>query len=188
MRPGGGKAKGSGFERDIAKELSAWISNGERSDLISRNVLSGGIATRQSKSGPVTATPGDLVPCEPHPLTISFFRKFMVECKNYRSLDVRNLLYGKPCVLRTFWDIAQSQAKTAGRMPLVIAKENNQKPLILLHYVPLYIQSWKAIGAAPDFHVVQLSTFLHEIDAMSYMEFAYDSHFGNRRSPPHRPG
>ena len=47
MRKGGGKEKGSSFERLVCKRMSMWLSKGERDDLFWRSAMSGGRATVQ---------------------------------------------------------------------------------------------------------------------------------------------
>ena len=42
MRPGGGKPKGNEFERWVGRQLSIWITDGARTNIFARNVLSGG--------------------------------------------------------------------------------------------------------------------------------------------------
>ena len=62
MRKGGGKPKGNGFENKIAKELSMWITKGERHDVFDRNPSSGAKATMHKKTGNLYANQtGDIV-------------------------------------------------------------------------------------------------------------------------------
>ena len=56
-----GAAKGSQYERDIAKALSLWFSHGEADDWLWRSSQSGGRATQRAKSGKKTENAcGDL--------------------------------------------------------------------------------------------------------------------------------
>ena len=57
MRKGGGKAKGSSFERLICKELSLWITGGEHQDVFWRSAMSGGRSTVAMKKGDKLALP-----------------------------------------------------------------------------------------------------------------------------------
>ena len=54
MRPGGGKAKGSSFEREIARILSLWWSKGTRDDIFGRTMSSGAWGTQRAKAGKST--------------------------------------------------------------------------------------------------------------------------------------
>ena len=59
-------AKGSVFEREICKELSLWITSGERDDIFWRTAGSGGRATMRKKSGKTTANQeGDVCATDP---------------------------------------------------------------------------------------------------------------------------
>lgn len=94
MRPGGGKYKGSGFEREIGAALSTWLSNGERDDLVTRTVISGGQFTQSAKSGKLRGVPGDLM--SSHPVANQFFEQFVMECKFWKYLPLFELLFPRP--------------------------------------------------------------------------------------------
>ena len=55
MRAGSSKAKGSQWEREVGKTFSLWLTNNERPDLFSRNVLSGGAFTIAHNKGDIDA-------------------------------------------------------------------------------------------------------------------------------------
>lgn len=55
------RGKGSGFERELAKTLSLWISSGKTDDIFWRSSASGGRATQRAKVGKQTRGHGDLV-------------------------------------------------------------------------------------------------------------------------------
>ena len=55
MKKGGGKNKGSGFERDICRLLSKWWTDDERDDIFWLTAGSGARATTRSKSNKKTA-------------------------------------------------------------------------------------------------------------------------------------
>jgi hypothetical protein len=66
MRPGGGKNKGSAFEREICKTLSLWWTDGVRDDIFWRTASSGGRATQRSKRGKGThGAAGDICALDP---------------------------------------------------------------------------------------------------------------------------
>jgi hypothetical protein len=79
------KAKGSNFERECARALSLWWSEGLRDDLAWRTSGSGATHTTRAKKGKQTAgQAGDL--CATDAEMIPFFDFFLVECKSgYRS-------------------------------------------------------------------------------------------------------
>ena len=66
MKRGGGKAKGSSFERKIAKMISEWWSDGERDDIYGRSTTSGAWAKTRAKTAQSTfGQYGDLQALDP---------------------------------------------------------------------------------------------------------------------------
>lgn len=123
MRKGGGKQKGSAFERLICKELSLWISRGEAQDVFWRSAMSGGRSTVAMKQGTkLAAQAGDVSSIDT--LGHKFIQQFMVECKFYKSLDYAALIKGKGNLL-TFWNRAYEDAREYHKQPILIAKQNN---------------------------------------------------------------
>ena len=84
MKQGAGKQKGSSFERKICKELSLWITDGERDDLFWRSSNSGGRATIVAVDGTRHTQSGDISAI--HPLGHAFTETFVVECKHHRCI------------------------------------------------------------------------------------------------------
>lgn len=128
MRTGGGKQKGASFERAVCKHLSLWISKGKRDDIYWRSAMSGGRATlakgtRGTQAGDISSidSMGELLT-----------NAFLIECKHYASLDllpfVLNLRRGK---LYKFWKHAFNDASAHGKYPMLIAKQNLMKPLVV---------------------------------------------------------
>jgi hypothetical protein len=151
MRPGGGKGKGSGFERQVCKHLSLWISQGAREDVFWRSAMSGGRGTLLSKkakqggnvAGDITATAK-----EGHLLTDPFF----VECKFYAKLDLTSFLLGlERGALHKFWAQAEVQAKSHNKAPLLIGKQNLLPPFVLVleDTLPLLLQEQEHWPPAP---------------------------------------
>src|ERR1700686_1673675 len=119
MRSGGGKGKGSSFERKVCKALSLWVSAGKHVDLFWRSAMSGGRATVAHRrqivqseaagttwpSAPPVRQAGDITAVAPegHKLT----DLFLVECKHYRDLDF-DLFIFKKGRLYQFWKTAQA--------------------------------------------------------------------------------
>lgn len=125
-----GKAKGSAFEREVCKELSLWVSRGERKDLYWRSAMSGGRATIGKRKGEDLAhQAGDISAVHPdgHVLT----DKYYIECKFYRDLDIKAFLVGKG-KLSAFWKEAVTQSHIHKRLPLLIAKQNMLPTLVLV--------------------------------------------------------
>lgn len=132
MRPGGGHAKGSAFERKVCKTLSLWLSGGQYERLFNRNVLSGGSFTVATQKGrDETGQPGDLAAA--HPLAYQFLQHFLIECKHKKSLNLTSYLHdysGASFLAKTF-ALARKQAGHR-REPLIIAAENHRPALLLM--------------------------------------------------------
>lgn len=131
MKPGGGKAKGSSFERLVCKALSLWVSHGAREDLFWRSAMSGGRATVGRRKGlDLAQHAGDISSTSPdgHKLTDIFF----IECKFVKDLGVANFVYRKPSTIRRFLEIADLQSCSHNRETMLIAKENNGPIIVVL--------------------------------------------------------
>lgn len=132
MRKGGGKTKGAALERQIAKTLSLWLSDGEREDLLWRSSMSGGRATVASKKGKkLSAQVGDLSGIDE--LGHQFISRYIVECKHYKSLNVEALFFGAQGRARgycEFWRKLVKEAEDHRKHPLLVAKQN-QKPITI---------------------------------------------------------
>lgn len=126
MRPGGGKQKGASFERLVCVDFSLWISGGKRKDLFWRSAMSGGRAT--ISRGEVRQA-GDIssVAAEGHVLTDSCY----IECKHVRDLALPGFILNGTGLLARFWETALHESAKYGRLPLIIAKQNNMETLLI---------------------------------------------------------
>jgi hypothetical protein len=120
------KQKGSEFERAICVRLSLWVTVGKKKDCFWRSAMSGGRAT--VKRGEVRQA-GDITAVAPegHSLTDYYY----IECKAYRTLDIASFLVKGVGVLSKFWEVTCREAKSHGRHPMLIAKQNNMPILVL---------------------------------------------------------
>ena len=117
--PVNGKQKGGGFERDICKALSLWVSHGKNVDLFWRSAMSGGRATVAKgtvrQAGDITA-----VALEGHILTDQFY----VECKFLKNISLDSLLkLNGP--LFEIWAKTVLEAAKYNRIPTLIFKQNH---------------------------------------------------------------
>lgn len=126
MRKGGGKQKGSKFEREVCHRLSLWITDGEKIDCFWRSAMSGGRATRAR--GKVRQA-GDI--CAVAPEGNEFADKWFVECKHVKSLDLDSFLIKSLGQLHRFWQVALKEARKYQRDPLIIAKQNGWPALVI---------------------------------------------------------
>jgi len=131
MRKGGGKNKGSSFERFLCKELSLWLSEGTRQDLLWRSSMSGGRSTVAMKKGvKLSAQVGDISSI--HKLGHKFTELFMIEAKFYKNLNYDSLIKGNGNLV-TFWKRACEDASTHDKLPMLIAKQNHFPSVVCLN-------------------------------------------------------
>lgn len=129
MKQGGGKAKGSEFERKLCRAISLFWSDGKSDDLCWRSAASGARGTVSRTK--TRAYHGDLVSTDPSidPL----FKVFSFEAKHYRKFDAAEFIRGnKGCALFIFWRQAVRSARLSGRFPVLIVKPNFFDELLIL--------------------------------------------------------
>ena len=165
MRRGGGKQKGSAFERKVCRLLSLWMSHGEKEDLLWRSAMSGGRATVAKKKGIDIRQAGDITAVAPegHALTDLFY----IECKNYRDLQIDSFILDNRGKLAEFWRIAVREADRHERCPMLIAKENRRHPIIMT-----MINDIDLLCSAEDLDEVKTATV-----NISYVSFSTPYHF-----------
>lgn len=123
LKSGGGKSKGSAFERQVCRRLSLWLSQGTRDDLLWRSAMSGGRATIQMNSGKVNLTQsGDIsaIALEAY----EFCQKTFVEVKHYKDLSIDRGFICNTGNLAKFWRTARWEAIRYRKQPLLIARQN----------------------------------------------------------------
>ncbi len=138
MRPGGGKAKGSGFEREVCTKLSLWISRGLRDDLLWRSAMSGGRASVKFKGGGRNTTQvGDISAIDPQGSRLT--DRYVIECKFVKSLDLgAPLLAGRGNMVK-FWEVLKDQSKNVRKHPILIARQNMMPPIVCLGVGALHL-------------------------------------------------
>lgn len=146
MKPGGGKGKGSAFEREICVALSKWMTNGERIDCLWRSAMSGGRAT--VKKGLVRQA-GDITAVSPEGHI--FTDQVYLECKTYKSLSLDCLVKEKGLLI-DFWKVAQKEAAKYDRIPALIFKQS--------HWPTMFCTSRKGV------HLLKFNAYVsaHRLD------------------------
>lgn len=77
------KSIGNNYEREVAKKLSLWLTEGKNDDVVWRDLGSGARATVRSKQGKDTTRHGDFVPTD---LAYKyFFDLFCIDSKSYKE-------------------------------------------------------------------------------------------------------
>lgn len=140
-RKGMGKAKGAGFEREVCKALSLWVSRGKDEDLFWRSAMSGGRATVAKKKGKALARQaGDITATAPegHALTDAFF----IECKFVKALRLDLFVQYGQGPLSQYWETARVQAALHKRAPMLICKENAGEVFVIMSKMDAALYSW----------------------------------------------
>jgi hypothetical protein len=151
---GGGKSKGSAFERLICRDLSLLISKGTREDLLWRSSMSGGRATIQLRRDVLNQTQaGDISSIDI--LSHWLIRDFTIECKHYADLEFTSGFLSNSGSLHRFWQSLVKITIPRNKSPMLIAKQNHRptvmltlpnrspseiKPIITLHTWPAEVR------------------------------------------------
>lgn len=128
------KNKGGNFERNLAKELSLWLSNGEDDSWIWRTSSSGGRSTQRSKKGKTTqGAAGDLTFTDER--AAPFFDIFSVELKIGYN-DTNPLLIidsgSKNHSFKVNLEQCIRDAELVNKQPLLIFKRDRMKACVCL--------------------------------------------------------
>ena len=139
MKPGGGKVKGSGYEREISKRCSLWITDNLRDDVLWRTQSSGGRRTQRIKKNVETeGQAGDITStCDEGKV---FKQYFCAECKFYKDLELWSLITKKEGnTLYGFWKIIEKLSCDISLIPVLIAKQNRKPELWITNFEFKYI-------------------------------------------------
>ena len=131
---GQGKRKGSAFEREIAKKLSLWFSEGEREDIFYRSHNSGGRFTARQKSQKDTAYQSGDITCS-DPLGEHLISKWSIECKSgYGNWGVLDFVDSRQYItkLESFFQQCCEDAHKANKEPILIFRRKGKKTCICL--------------------------------------------------------
>jgi Holliday junction resolvase len=118
MRPGGGRQKGSNFERQLAKVFSDWCGY-----KINRTPLSGGWGNKREHG-----TCGDLV------VERKYYDKFpfCVEAKKQEGWTLDDLIHNEKTKVKAWWQQCRADAKHVGKIPLLVMARNFVPPVIMM--------------------------------------------------------
>jgi hypothetical protein len=129
MKKGGGKSKGSAFEREVSRYLTRWLSGQEKEYFFYRSPGSGGVATVIQENKEIT---GDIIAVKPE---AKFFTdKFSVELKTgYEGAGFHKHLKGlKSNEIEEFWSQAVTDADRAEKYPMLIFKKMRCSPVVAI--------------------------------------------------------
>uniref|UniRef100_A0A6M3LL50 Uncharacterized protein n=1 Tax=viral metagenome TaxID=1070528 RepID=A0A6M3LL50_9ZZZZ len=148
MKKGGGSQKGSGFERDISKQLSLWWTQDldePRDDIFWRTSGSGARATSRTKKQKKTAYEyGDITFTDP--IGKPLIDCILFECKKgYTSeVDLLDFFFGgsKKSLLFGWWIKAIEEMKEAGRKNCVLIVARNRRDVLVFVNRRFFADQW----------------------------------------------
>jgi len=125
MKKGGGKRKGSAYERDRARALSLWLTDGKSSTELIRSVSSGGWQSRADRQAGDLAANGEV--------GAQFRDVFVVECK-HRDADLFYRIRQNPSEdnLQGWWKKTAAEALRSDAVPMVLFKQQRRVDMVCL--------------------------------------------------------
>jgi len=151
MRPGGGKRKGSSFEREISRELSLWISKGARNDLFWRTHSSGALGTISKKMSQY----GDIMSIEDGGKP--FTDRCNIECRHGKCLQEKDFIY--PTKGSSMLQLLQEGRKNAilsNRMPIWFFKSHRKDVIVMLEYITNIDGTFAFLDLLTDYRVLAI--------------------------------
>ena len=131
MRSGGGKNKGSSFERDICRKLTKFVTGSEKPEIFWRSASSGAKATQDAKSGVKGHMGGDIVSVQDSQ-GMWLTEKFSIECKSYADFFFDHLFTPGKGQIWKWWDQCRRDADDANKRPMLIFKKNRSPIYVML--------------------------------------------------------
>lgn len=117
-----------------------------------------------------------------------FTDRFVIECKHYKDLGIKNLFYEKPCNIRKFWEEVTEEADAHKKLPILIARENHMPTIMCVPMgliKPVYFRPTASLyfinRLTMNLDVFDYDKVLKQVDghslinaANSYDRFAFD--------------
>lgn len=170
MRKGGGKAKGSNFEREICKKLTIWATGQEKPYVFWRSPSSGAVATISQSSN----ISGDIIAVKEEG---NFFTDvFSIECKDgYPDADFMKLFKNnKNDIIQGFWEQCIRDSRIAHKhgmlifrkkgFPILVGVEDYTDIAMILKNETKYVQIGFNDTMLPDIIFFDFDVFLSKIN------------------------
>lgn len=140
--------KGNNFERQLCRQFSLWFSSGKHDDLFWRTSGSGSRATNRERLGQELTKyqHGDMTHVRPEGRPLLDF--FSFEFKSYSGIDFHGIFH-TVCPdrsLLSFWAKCVRDAEVSARVPWLVTKVNNGKPIA---WVPWSLLSFFEASGMP---------------------------------------
>lgn len=122
-----GKAKGSGFERDLARRLSLWINGAEKPYVFWRTAGSGGLATIMAENADMS---GDLMAIRDEGRFLTNIFSIEAKCGYQDAEAFKHLKVNKSTEIEDFWKQCCRDAERSHKYPLLIFKKKGYPTII----------------------------------------------------------
>ena len=172
MKPGGGKGKGSSFERYIAKELSLWWTEGKNDKIFWRTHSSGMIGTVSK----ITQEYGDIMAVDK--VGQPFTDEFSIECRIGKALRFEDLIYRDAGGIWDFIKQGEETAVSSGRKPLWFFKENRKEILMIVKeclFTWRLLKFCKQTVSVKNYFIIRFKNFLKTTPKEVFVEEEDDS-------------
>jgi len=163
-----GKAKGSSFERDMARRLSLWINGSEKPYVFWRTAGSGGLATIMAENADMG---GDLMAIRDEGRFMT--NLFSIELKTgYQDAEAfKHLKPNKSTEIEDFWKQCCRDAERSHKYPCLIFKRKGYPTIIGLSRTIGDMFPWSSKLGAPFLKCVSL--FFPFKDGQRYLPDLY---------------
>jgi len=129
MKAGGGRQKGFGYEIEVSRVLSKWVTGKEKPDIFWRSAGSGAKSSVERIKGHETYSDGDIASI--HERGDFFTKKFFIECKRYKEAEILISFFTGKGKVYEWWDKCVEQASSAFKQPILIIRPNNQPAYLI---------------------------------------------------------
>jgi len=164
-KPGTSKAKGNGFEREIAKVLSTWIFNNKY--ILGRDPTSG---ARGTILGAGTVYAGDIVPVKQLPVSVLPHGKFpfIFELKTGYKKDIPTIFQQK--ILHKWIKKLIGELTDEQTTPILIIKFHYQKTMVMMPF-DLTSMHWDVCISVPVMNFGNLKFYAYPFEDLIQYDF-----------------
>ena len=131
-RKGTGKNKGNAFERQISKELSLWISGGERDDIFWRSDSSGARFTQRMINNKMTENAvGDISYRDEQGKIL--LNRYIIELKRgYNDVKLLSIIWKDDDILHNWIRKLEVEMKNSGKKEFLLIWKQDRKPIVVI--------------------------------------------------------
>lgn len=124
-----GKAKGSGYERDICKMLTVWLTGKDKPYVWWRSPSSGALATITAQNPNLT---GDIISVLPEGGFLTDVFSIEIKVGYPKSSFNKFFSNAKNNEIEMFWKQATTDAGKSKKEPMLVYKKDRKEPLVFI--------------------------------------------------------